>query len=857
MNFPFTIPPLLIRWLLQPVGREAAGRGRIGRVGAATSAFALLVAGCGTNSDDPQKAGEENLRARTNATAAAETQESDAMKRMRQIVDRYRQTPQYADQGQIVLQYRAKGQPVREQTQVHVEHGKPNRLMLTVQRDENRLTVWSDGTTLKAMVRDPATRDLDGQVVQRPQGDELLMNEIYATTEILDPAKPQQMISLLLALPLHLQATPLGLLLPDGTLDDLILSSQTVVERDPVALDGVPCQLLELTTNDGPMRLLIDTRTSLIRRIEYSTASIFQHLPESERPTDVLLFWQASDVSVEPIRSGHAIGAAADLPGSIVPVQYFVMPPLVLPTERMGRPVTGLSWVGLDGVTAQQVHASGEPQVLVWFDDQPASRQVLQQLTTLRQTAASSQLTLHFRAICVLDSQMLSDQQLDAILAQWSVDLPLARDPAASGRDELQVSQAPTTVVLDAHSQLQMFEVGANPQLAEQVRWLLGELASGTNVGTSVAEQQRADGERYQRQLAVARIPSASDSLVGRQELPKASTFRKLTARERWASKASVDPGNLLVPTDGDPPNDPPRILVLDQMREIVELDSSGQELNRHPLPIPEASLVARLHHQQDRAGGHYYVGFTQLGKFAYVFHHDFTLQLSYPGAEQTHQGITDARLDDLDEDGQLELYLAFAAPDGCQRVSLEGTSDWNSGEVAGITSLARHPRLSPPWLLAIGDRGLIQPIDAAGQLARPIQPGARTIHQLTASRAGQARPTDFLGLAYSVEGRLVAVGLDGNMQEVWSYGLPGGTYQRQIEIVQSVPTRDPNQVFWLLAGPDGSVHLVRDDGGLHDTFSTGSPIHGLTAHPTQGGLRIYVASPTQVTAYDVALAPR
>ena len=211
-----------------------------------------------------------------------------------------------------------------------------------------------------------------------------------------------------------------------------------------------------------------------------------------------------------------------------------------------------------------------------------------------------------------------------------------------------------------------------------------------------------------------------------------------------------------------------------------------------------------------------------------------------------------DAQLEDLDGDGTLEVYVAFADPEGCHRVDLQGRLIWSRRVFPTVASLAVQRLARPPHLLVTGEPGSLLPIGADGATGTPLTVGSRTIHQLFAAGTTDQRPTQMLGLCYTVEGRLIAVGMDAKLNEVWSYGLPGGVYRKPLQIAQWVADGDGTSGFWILAGPDGSLHLVGDDGQRHDTCAFGTELLGVAAHPSESGVRLYIATAGQVVAYDV-----
>ncbi len=281
-------------------------------------------------------------------------------------------------------------------------------------------------------------------------------------------------------------------------------------------------------------------------------------------------------------------------------------------------------------------------------------------------------------------------------------------------------------------------------------------------------------------------------------------------------------------------------------------MNDEGNSLARHALDLEEGAYVAQMRAARDGQGREYYLGFSQLGRHVYLFDAQFHQLLQYPPADQPHNGIMDATLLDLDDDGQLEIYIGFADPHGCQRIDLNGHRVWSNRKLPATLSLAGRTQAQPAHLLAAGEQGWVLPISATGQEGSPMTVGQRTIHQIVAADSVTPRPTPLLGMSYSIEGRLIAVGLDESLQERWAYGLPPGIFRHQVHSPLWAPLWDTNTGFWFVAGPDGSIHVIRDDGALFDHLNTGRDILGISAGLAGSTSRLYIATDGQVTAYDL-----
>jgi hypothetical protein len=106
--------------------------------------------------------------------------------------------------------------------------------------------------------------------------------------------------------------------------------------------------------------------------------------------------------------------------------------------------------------------------------------------------------------------------------------------------------------------------------------------------------------------------------------------------------------------------------------------------------------------------------------------------------------------------------------------------------------------------------------------------------------------------MSFTLEGRLIAIGLNRNLQEQWSYGLPNGVFQSQVKTPTSVKITGGDSWQWLLAGPDGSVHIVDDDGNFFDAFNFGQNVTGIAGYQDGDAGILLISTNDSVTALRV-----
>lgn len=809
------------------------------------------AAGCGNRADDQPSPPDGQTAPRASA--------DDVLQRM---LAAYKDAAGYRDRGVVRLSYREEGTVEDDEAPLSVAFQRPNRIRL----EAYQLTMTSDGEQLKARIRDEATQDLDNQLLVREASGQLTLSQLYA-----DPVVDDVLRGGLGRYPVQLE-----LLLSDEPLsgfqgDDVerqLLEDETLREH--------PCHRLRVTTAEGSFLLWIDRDTSVLRRLEFPTRQLEESMQATGSIDQVRLVADFVGAELNPEFSSGVFELAA--PADARRVSTFLLPPEPLLTNLYGRRPSPFSFTQLDGTQLQQRELQGDVTVLVWFTMHPTCQATLQQLHSVREKLSEREDSLkqnvRFLAVST-EPSTVSNQRLRDQLRQWNVDLPLVRDLEAFGRDVFAIPGAPTTVVLDALGNVQMFEAGTNPELAEQLPIVLQRLVEGEDLAAQLLASFRVEQENYERLLEAGGATDVAVLEVPKTPLRPASQPERLALEKLWTNTDFQAAGNLLV-VEGA--STAPRILALDGFQTVVELDGSGQSTARRKLDVPEGTAVTYLRSAVGKDGRRLYAASSLRAPQVHVFDQDWKMVFRYPSAEEQHPGIHDTRLADLDGEGGLELYVGFWGVVGIHAVDAEGRRQWSNRAATNVLTLALTPQNEVGWhkLLASSDLGPLTRINQFGRHDPPIHVGNRAIHHIY-STAPQSPPGDdggsaasagsaniggaaggsggatYCGLSYQGPGQMLALGLSEDFSELWNYPLPAGTYETEVQFVQSarLPGERPG---WVFAGPDGSVHLVSSDGELHDNFATGKPVTGLAALDGPQGPTLLIASPEGLTAWRITL---
>lgn len=753
---------------------------------------------------------------------------------LQRLLATYRQAQTYQDQAVVRLSFQQGEQPVSEEYPAAVAFERPNKLSLAAYQ----ATVKSDGDELRARIDDPDTGHVDNQVVVRPAPKELKLSDLASDQLLYDILSSQ----------LRRQPIQLELLLESGGLVSAFSADVACQRLADEQHEGEMCFRVEVPSPGGPFVFWIDQDAFLLRRLDYPVAALMPDLANDPATKDLRLF-----ADLRGAKLGAKIPAsefALEIPAGAKRMKSFVVPPRPLPTKLLGQQPKEFYFTDRAGQRIGSEQLAGKIAVLAWYHNNPACEATLQQVSLARERLGDEAEAALFFAVAT-DPTSASDDDLARTLAAWKVKLPIVRDLEAFGDKAFQIAVQPTIVVLDPEGRIQIFQAGGNPQLADQIVQIVSRLKNGDDLAKEITERHAKEQVEYE-QLVARGGPEPGELL----ELPEAvirqrSEPKTLNLNELWTNKELKSPGNFVLASDQA---DGTKIYICDGPRTIVELDHTGKLVSRHELKLPEQAAVSFGRTVVDESGKRYFAAAAPLAPQVFLFDAEWELLRSFPAASETPLAVMDVALADLgDADGTPEVVTGNVADLGLIAYSLEGEVIWRNRAFPNVISIAPVQDSAGKWLSYLaGDAGTVLRVNRFGHEEPAVTVADWPVLKLTSAQFTGAKQAEFLAISNNAQGEMFAVGITSQLKEAWNYPLPAGVHQKPIEPVTSSNLLPGRQGEWWLAGPDGSVHVISEDGEFHDSFHTGAALTGLAATKLNGQPVLLVATEAGVTAWQI-----
>lgn len=765
------------------------------------------------------------------------------------MVAAYKEASSYDDKGRIEIRYQFGGQLLGDNTNFTVAFTRPNKIRVQAYGG----MVVSDGEKLYA-----AVMNVSDQVLQRDAPAEINIESLYPNHNLADAMAmgPTQSLSWL--------PVQLILLFANDPLKTLLHASEEPELLGPSKIQEHDCHRVQVRREEGMGVFWIDQETHVLRRLEFPADALRAMIAENHRvPPD-----QVQDVSLVAEFDGAQFGDQID-PAAF---QFQVPPEMKLVDDFMpgdlqwlGQPVPEFSFVDLDGNPVTRESLAGKIAVLdFWATWCNPCRVTLPDLEEVYQKYKDGG-QIVFVAVSE-DEPSVDDQKLRDTFQEIGVNVPIARDPEQHAHTKLGVDAYPTSLILGPKGIVQFRQSGGDrPGTgAALLSARLDKLLAGEDIFQErlAAYQQATQMQKKQFEGMFQKCLKNDLYVLTRPEIPRADILpraepKSLKLTELWSCTELAAPGNVLVV---DRAEQPPRILVLAEGNSVAEIGPEGNVVSVKPLGVPSQEPVFFLRTAAGADERRHFVGSAIGVQQVHLWDDEFNLLVNFPedAPQNPHAGIADVRIADLDGDGVLELALSYFGVVGVQGVSLDGTRTWANKSVIQSMRLAV---LGPDAegkrsLLSMNSQeagpGTLVVLDPQGQRKGEFSVANRSMAWIEADDLdGDGRP-EICGLTPVEAGNVEAVGLSLEGEELWSYPLPRGVHEYQIEAVTSAALLPDQPGQWLLAAADGTIHILDAQGSLIDVFAYGKTLTGVAAAEWDGKRVLLVSTTEGVDAWQV-----
>jgi hypothetical protein len=765
--------------------------------------------------------------------------EPTASEVLKKMIAAYQAAKGYSDKGKLTLKYRQRGETASESWPMAVQLFRPGRLKI----DAYQLHIVSDAVKEKkflARVEDESSGNIDNQVVSREAPAKITLDELSR-----DPILMTQLASRLQRPPVQLE-----MLLAEKPLAGLFSEDTKLTLLSKSDIDKNACRRVEAAAPDGKFVFWIDEKTNVLRRVEFPAALFLPEAASDPTVKDLTLIAELTDAKF--LTDGSGLDLSFKTPAKAKLVKAFVPPPVQTAPHLLGKRLPEVSFTTPRGKKVAASSWRGKPTAMMWFMGHPACEAAMKQFTAAAEATGDK---ARFIAVCT-DPTSTTTSSIEALLKEWRTPVEWIRDSEAAGESKFKIDAVPALVITDAEGTVQTFVVQGDPNLSRWLPDVLARIAGGEDIAGEIKKLEKKTRDEYEKLIASGG-PTLDATPPPVVEPRKASQPRKLTLEELWTCKEVKSPGNLYIQKQGDQKegNTDWKVLALDGFRTLVEIDAEGKVTERHELDLPEKAAVTTLRFSPSDASATYVAAFAPMGPQVFVFDRKLRLQYAYPAsAEEAESPIRDVQLADLKNEEDSLAYVAFADASGLQGLDAKGNRAWRSRAYDPLFSIAVSPRdeLLGQRLLVTG-RGGVMPVNSYGNNDPEIRVPNWVVGQIMTGHFSGAKQAALCALAVDDMERSFAVGLDPQLAEQWNYPLPSGPFAKPIDPVTSSPWLD-GKGHWVFAGPDGSIHIISEDGEFNDFYATGEHLAGLATARVGDESLLLLSSDQGVKAFRVTV---
>jgi thiol-disulfide isomerase/thioredoxin len=795
-----------------------------------TALWLLLAGAVGCEPSDEPLGGPPPVQ-----TAATEPVTAESV--LKQMAAAYRRANTYQDAATVALRFEQQGQKVDEKFDFSVAFVRPNKLRL----DCYNVVLRNDGKQVYGFIKD--IEDVAGQVLSLEAPAELSLNNMVLDNSMQDILRSGVA-----------QAPPqLVLLAADNALDMILANSKPPLLLPTKTYEGESCHRVRIDSDDGSLLLWIDERTFAVRRVDFPTAAFQKNLEQNGPVKGLELYAEFSGAKFNAPVPDAAF--QFEVPKEAKLVKRLLGPAPSPPSKLLGQPAPDFAFTTIEGQKLTRDDIKDKVVVLdFWFTQCTPCQESFPLMNKVYERYKGNDKVM-FVAVNA-DDASLSDQTVRDTMKAWGSSLPLARDPNQDIRKAFEVTGMPALFVIGTDGKVEYHEIGLNPQIEKELPSTIETLLAGKtthDLAQKKFEQRQAEFERALQ--TPPEVPSNDGDVadIPKTKIEPRSEPAHYRLSKLWTAEDLKMPGNAFV-VYGENTSQQPTLLVVDSWNSVVELQLDGKVGARHDLPLPADSVISTLRTATDKTGKRYYAAFLTAQQQFHVFDQDWKPILSFPApGDGKHDGIGDVQFCDLDADGNLELAVGYWGDLGVQYVTLDGKRAWTDRSMQFVLRVAPSVNEADgaAKLYCVNSRGSIGVLGPGGKPGTEITVAGRPFQTIyCADLDGDGKP-ELSGLSYRSLAANSLAGFDLEGNELWNYELPTGVHEKPIESVTTARLFG-QQSQWLVAGADGSIHILSHDGKLIDKFNFGAALTGLAGAQIGGEPVLFVATEAGFEAWKL-----
>ena len=244
---------------------------------------------------------------------------------------------------------------------------------------------------------------------------------------------------------------------------------------------------------------------------------------------------------------------------------------------------------------------------------------------------------------------------------------------------------------------------------------------------------------------------------------------------------------------------------MVDTWKSVAEVGLDGKLIAAHPLKLEQSELVSNLRSATAADGKRYFAAFASAQQRFHLLDGSWNPLASYPedALTNSHAGIADVQLGDLDGDGMPEAVRRLLGRGRRAGRFAQGKRLWSNRSVSNVGRMAigEPDAQGKRNLFCTNNTGSLAVIDAAGRADRRGRLPGQLLHFIAAADLNGDGKLLWCGLAAPQLGSNVAVGLDLTGKDFWRYPLPVGVHRQPIEPVVAGRLSSRGAGQWLLPG--------------------------------------------------------